>query len=234
MELDRRPWPLFHFGMTGVLRDLSRRRRPRPRFWKVEIAVEDGTRLAMPDPRRLRARASRRRPAARGAARAPRVRRPRGAAARAGALAALLARRGAPVKAVLLDQSLFAGVGNWIADEALYQAAIDPRRPASALARPTVARLRARLHGDRAARRGGGCGRPPLPAGLALPRPLGTGGGARTARGEPIATSRSAAGRRRSCRRASGRRAERAGDWPSVGLRGPVIHGRADESGAEG
>jgi len=45
-----------------------------------------------------------------------------------------------------LFQSLFAGVGNWIADEALYQAAIDPRRPASSLAPREVARLRARLH----------------------------------------------------------------------------------------
>ena len=50
------------------------------------------------------------------------------------------------MKSVLLDQSLFAGVGNWIADEALYQAAIDPRRPASSLAPREVARLRARLH----------------------------------------------------------------------------------------
>jgi formamidopyrimidine-DNA glycosylase len=62
-------------------------------------------------------------------------------------LAIVLARRGAPIKAVLLDQSLFAGVGNWIADEVLYQAAVDPRRPASSLDRQEVARIRARLAG---------------------------------------------------------------------------------------
>jgi formamidopyrimidine-DNA glycosylase len=50
------------------------------------------------------------------------------------------------LKAVLLDQSLFAGVGNWIADEALYQAGIAPHRPAASLSAAEVARLRARLH----------------------------------------------------------------------------------------
>ena len=34
---------------------------------------------------------------------------------------------------MLLDQSLFAGVGNWIADEVLYQARLRPDRRASAL-----------------------------------------------------------------------------------------------------
>jgi formamidopyrimidine-DNA glycosylase len=77
-------------------------------------------------------------------------------------LAALLARRRGPVKAVLLDQSLFAGVGNWIADEALYQAAIDPRRPAASLELPEVTRLRARLLAIVRLRRRWG-GRPPLP-----------------------------------------------------------------------
>ena len=33
------------------------------------------------------------------------------------AFAAALSRRGAPIKAVLLDQSFSAGVGNWVADE---------------------------------------------------------------------------------------------------------------------
>ncbi len=43
-----------------------------------------------------------------------------------GALAAVRHRR-APVKAVLLDQSVIAGVGNLIADEVLFTAGIDPR-----------------------------------------------------------------------------------------------------------
>src|SRR5262249_51425175 len=60
-------------------------------------------------------------------------------------LQALLARRWAPIKAVLLDQSVFAGVGNWIADEVLYQAALRPHRPASSLTPAEVGRLRSRL-----------------------------------------------------------------------------------------
>src|SRR5260221_8954166 len=46
-------------------------------------------------------------------------------------LRAALARRRAPIKSVLLDQGLFAGVGNWIADEVLYQAGLRPQRLAS-------------------------------------------------------------------------------------------------------
>jgi formamidopyrimidine-DNA glycosylase len=38
-------------------------------------------------------------------------------------------RRRAPVKAVLLDQSVIAGIGNLIADEVLFTAGIDPRTP---------------------------------------------------------------------------------------------------------
>ena len=56
-----------------------------------------------------------------------------------------LARRRAPIKSVLLDQGLFAGVGNWIADEVLYQAALRPQRLASDLELAEVRRLRARL-----------------------------------------------------------------------------------------
>lgn len=42
----------------------------------------------------------------------------------------LLAGRRAPIKALLLDQRLIAGVGNIYADEALFRARIHPRRPA--------------------------------------------------------------------------------------------------------
>jgi formamidopyrimidine-DNA glycosylase len=48
-------------------------------------------------------------------------------------LAAALAGRRAPVKAALLNQRTVAGVGNIYADEALWRARIDPRRPAAEL-----------------------------------------------------------------------------------------------------
>ena len=53
---------------------------------------------------------------------------------RTGDLRRALAGRRAPVKAVLLDQSVVAGLGNLCADEVLWWAGIDPRRPAGSLA----------------------------------------------------------------------------------------------------
>ena len=58
----------------------------------------------------------------------------------------LLERRRAPIKAVLLDQRVFAGVGNIYADEALWWGRIHPLRPAASLDR---SELRALLRGVR-------------------------------------------------------------------------------------
>ena len=52
------------------------------------------------------------------------------------------ARRNAPVKALLLEQSIAAGVGNIYADEALFLSGIRPDRAASELSADDVARLR--------------------------------------------------------------------------------------------
>lgn len=56
-------------------------------------------------------------------------------------LAAMLAMRRAPVKSVLLDQRVVAGLGNIYADEALWRARINPLRPAAMLDRDDVRRL---------------------------------------------------------------------------------------------
>jgi formamidopyrimidine-DNA glycosylase len=143
MELDRRPWPVFHLGMTGSF-EIYGPKSARPHFWKVEIRMEDGTRLAIPDARRfgrirLQQEPEREAPVALlgydalvGLPPAAELRR-------------VLARRHAPIKAVLLDQAVFAGVGNWIADEVLYQARIRPDRPAAGLSASEVSGLRRRL-----------------------------------------------------------------------------------------
>ena len=55
--------------------------------------------------------------------------------------AAMLKKRTIPVKAVLLDQGLLAGVGNMYADEALFAAKIHPLRPANDLSKKEVKRL---------------------------------------------------------------------------------------------
>jgi formamidopyrimidine-DNA glycosylase len=58
------------------------------------------------------------------------------------AVTAFLRRRArAPIKAVLLMQERFPGVGNWMADEILWRAAIHPRRLAGSLAAAEVRAL---------------------------------------------------------------------------------------------
>jgi formamidopyrimidine-DNA glycosylase len=59
------------------------------------------------------------------------------------ALRAVFARRKAPVKAVLLDQRVIAGLGNIYADEALFFAGVHPLTPARDLSRQRVEAVRA-------------------------------------------------------------------------------------------
>jgi formamidopyrimidine-DNA glycosylase len=59
------------------------------------------------------------------------------------AVGGFLARHGrAPLKAVLLRQERFPGIGNWMADEVLWRAGLHPATPAGALDDGAVARLR--------------------------------------------------------------------------------------------
>lgn len=156
-ELDRRPWPCMHFGMAGGMatpasagvRLVSHgRAQPAPawppRFTKLHLLFDDGGQLVVTDARRLgRIRLCH------DPEREPPVSRlgfdvlhelPPPAR-----FADLLRGRAAPIKALLLDQSFAAGVGNWIADEVLYQARIAPRRPARSLASAEARRLRQAL-----------------------------------------------------------------------------------------
>src|SRR5688572_30227773 len=56
-------------------------------------------------------------------------------------LAKQLARRTAPLKAVLLDQRVVAGLGNIYVDEALWRARVSPVRPANDLSDDEIARV---------------------------------------------------------------------------------------------
>jgi formamidopyrimidine-DNA glycosylase len=143
LELDRRPWPAFHFGMSGWF-EVYRDSDERPAFWKLEL-LAGGRRIAFCDIRRLgRIRLQQDPP------HQPPISElgfdPLEGLPDTAELMRHLARRSAPIKAVLLDQSLFAGVGNWIADEVLFQAGISPHRPARDLDRAEVARLRRVMH----------------------------------------------------------------------------------------
>ena len=56
-------------------------------------------------------------------------------------LARQLNKRTAPIKALLCDQTIIAGIGNMYADEALYAARIYPLRPGGSLSQEEVGRL---------------------------------------------------------------------------------------------
>src|SRR5262249_54365709 len=156
-ELDRRPWPCLHFGMTGGFHTApggprvklkSSRKRPDhawpPRFTKLHLVFDDGGELVLADARRLGRIRLRQAPAD-----GPPIRLRGFDALRALPVSAgfreLVRHRGAPLKALLLDQGFAAGVGNWIADEVLYQARLDPRRRASSLDDAEIDRMRSAL-----------------------------------------------------------------------------------------
>jgi formamidopyrimidine-DNA glycosylase len=156
LELDRRPWLLVHFGMAGGLSTSSRpairlessRGRAEsawpPRFTRLVLGFDDGGALAIADGRRLGRIRLRRDPATEPPVAGLGFDALRGLPPPA-RFRALARARGVPIKALLLDQSFAAGVGNWIADEVLYQARIAPRRQSRSLSAGEVDRLRERL-----------------------------------------------------------------------------------------
>ncbi len=197
LDLDAPPHPLFHFGMTGGFRvpgdtplklatgPIHRPDEWPPRFWKVRLTFEGGRELVMTDARRLG------RLLLRGAPREePPVSRlgfdPLLALPPPRRFAELLAARSVAVKSLLLDQRFAAGVGNWIADEVLYQARIDPRRRARDLDDREAKRLRAALRRvvEKAVSVDAESSR--YPEGWLFHRRWGRRAGAKTARGEAI------------------------------------------------
>ena len=156
-ELDERPWPLFHFGMTGAFLskaedafqletgpEADKTTWP-PRFSKIVMRFDRGTELVMVNSRRfgrIRLRED------------PETEEP---ISKLGfdpledlpdleAFSAAVSRRKGSVKGLLLDQKFAAGVGNWIADEVLFQARLAPARPANSLDPHEISSLREKLH----------------------------------------------------------------------------------------
>jgi formamidopyrimidine-DNA glycosylase len=132
------PSLLFHFGMTGAftIKDIQASTYKSfkvdctewpPKFTKFEVIFENGTQLAFCDPRRLgriRIRYGN-----------PRSCPPISKLARDPIIEGLtyeymescLSKYSSNIKSVLLDQEkIVSGIGNWVADEVLYQADIHP------------------------------------------------------------------------------------------------------------
>lgn len=153
LELDRKPWPLFHLGMSGNLSFLNPKSKAgRERVWggarlwrerdkdfklrlmfsRLLLDFEGGIEMAFLDPRRFGRLWLTDDPWQH-----PRIMKlgydPLIDFPTAQVLSAKLLKRKKAIKAVLLDQSLFAGIGNWLADEILYQARLSPHLLASKL-----------------------------------------------------------------------------------------------------
>jgi formamidopyrimidine-DNA glycosylase len=149
------PTLFLHLGMSGWVREIGltgtrlhgHGRAPfddeqgRPRFLKLGLGARSGPAIVLTDPRRLGRVWLGPTPE-----RDPRI-------ARLGRdafddlpsvseLLVMLGRRKIPIKAVLLDQGALAGIGNWVADEVLYQAKIAPKRSAASLTATEVTALR--------------------------------------------------------------------------------------------
>jgi formamidopyrimidine-DNA glycosylase len=157
LELDQKPWLYGHLGMTGWIREIGGKEtrlmehgkapindeEGRPRFLKLLLRNEKGG-IAFTDARRLgrlwlvddpskdkRLKqvgpdAMLEMPDAKG-------------------FQKLLTKRNTSIKAVLMDQATLSGMGNWIADEVLYQARIKPAKIASKLTAKESALLREKI-----------------------------------------------------------------------------------------
>lgn len=203
-RLDRPPHPLFHFGMTGAFHtrestplELASSARADleaggggdaewpPRFTKIRIWAESGDELVMTNKRRLgrvrlRADPEDEPPISR-LGFDPLLDPPTPAA-----FVKALESRVGNLKGLLLDQAFAAGVGNWIADEVLYQARVDPRRRACDLTSAEARRVRSRLVAIIRRAVEVDARKDRFPRTWLFHRRWGRKEGARTARGEPI------------------------------------------------
>ena len=138
IKLDRDLWWLLHRRMSGnvIHRPAD---APDERYLRARFRLDDGSELRFVDLRKFGTMWLTDDPQAVVAELGPE---PLDGAFTAEVLAAALAKRSAPVKAVLMDQRAIAGLGNLYADEALHYAGVHPLRPAQSLSTKEVARLR--------------------------------------------------------------------------------------------
>ena len=145
MELDSGDTLAMHLRMTGRLhwRPESPVRGHEERFLRARLALDDGSTLTFGDARRFgRAWIVPATLADRDGYWAGRVGvEPLSPRFTRRVLARLLEGRRGPIKPVLLNQALVAGLGNMYVDEALFQARIHPERPAGTLDDDEIRRL---------------------------------------------------------------------------------------------
>jgi formamidopyrimidine-DNA glycosylase len=138
LPLDSSETLILHLGMTGRLRVHSPS-EPEPPMLRHTLSLDDGRELRFIDPRRFGHLWLVDDPQQVVGTLGPE---PLDDRFTAEVLAQVLRRRSAPLKALLLEQSVIAGLGNLYADESLYLAGIHPERLASDLLEAEVSRLR--------------------------------------------------------------------------------------------
>ncbi len=126
-----------HFRMTGDWL-IDRATDPLPRFARAAITLDDGVRAVLNDPRALSTLDLHAANAAPDLGLGPE---PDDPALTPDSLLEVLSRKRAPIKPVLLDQRVIAGLGNIYAAESLWHARISPSTRASSLTRAQVKRL---------------------------------------------------------------------------------------------
>ncbi len=144
-----------HLGMTGWIRELGAHTTRlkehgnaplddttgRPRFLKLLLTADNGKKISFTDARRLAhvwlgdSPAASKKVAQLGPDALEEL--PKGKE-----FAQMFSKRTAPVKALLMDQTFLSGIGNWVADEVLYQAKIAPQRAGSSLSSTELGALR--------------------------------------------------------------------------------------------
>jgi formamidopyrimidine-DNA glycosylase len=138
LALDSGQTLVLHLGMTGGIR-IQPRTQPPPSMVRHTLELEHGTELRFIDPRRfghlwlvddLKLALPKMGPE------------PLDGGFSANTLARVLAGRTAAIKALLLEQSIIAGLGNLYADEALYLARIHPERIGSSIGPEEVSHLK--------------------------------------------------------------------------------------------
>jgi formamidopyrimidine-DNA glycosylase len=138
IQLDHGLWWLVHRRMSGNLIHRPQG-APGERYLRARFRLDDGTELRFVDLRKFGTMWLTDDPGPILADLGPE---PLDPSFTPDVLADVLARRSAPVKAVLMDQRAVAGLGNLYADEALHYAGVHPLRPANTLPREEVVRLR--------------------------------------------------------------------------------------------
>ncbi|HEY2735497.1 MAG TPA: bifunctional DNA-formamidopyrimidine glycosylase/DNA-(apurinic or apyrimidinic site) lyase [Polyangiales bacterium] len=130
-----------HFRMTGDW-VVDRTNDELPRFARAALALDDGTRVVLDDPRALSTLDIHPAGLVLDLGLGPE---PSDPTLTARALGTAFAKKRGPIKPVLLDQRVIAGLGNIYAAEALWQARISPCAPASSSDERDLARLLAAI-----------------------------------------------------------------------------------------